>query len=103
MISGFLLSKAIWDCAETPPKTVAVLTRVNLASALISSLIWARQFASRSHDQHARPAPPLCRHEALQHGKREGRGLSGTGLGKTQDVAPFQRRRNGVYLNRVGG
>ena len=62
----------------------------------------ARQFPRRAQHQRAHAAPgrgaPVGR-EAVEDRQREGRRLSGAGLGDADQVAAFEKRRNRLRLN----
>ena len=63
-----------------------------------------RQFPGGGDDQDADPTRLDGRvHETLDQGQQKGRGLAGTGLGQTHDVAPFQNMGHGLGLNGSGG
>ena len=65
----------------------------------------SRQFTCRAEHEHAAGLGlrlDAVLQNAMQDGKREGRGLAGAGLGDADDVAAGQREGNGLGLDGGG-
>ena len=60
------------------------------------------QLARGGDHEHERALPALGMAQAVERGQREGRGLAGAGLGGGDEVAPFERERDGLLLDGRG-
>ena len=58
-----------------------------------------RQFARGRDHQHERALAALRVFQTVEGGQRERSSLAGAGLGRSDEVASFQRERNGLFLN----
>ena len=92
---GFLVAER--DAADQQGHVDLVIDAV--ASERLLDL--GREFAGRLKDEGSwHPGASPSAFEAGQHRKRESRRLAGPGLGDAEDVAPRERDRNGLFLDR---